>query len=256
MPDPLEFYDDLAADYHLIFRDWWAGATWQGEVLTGLLHDAGVDPPARVYDCTCGIGTQALPLAARGFRITGTDLSPAAVERARAAATERGIDVRLGVADIRALPADRFDAVVSFDNSLPHLLTDDDLAAAVRSVRGCLGSGGVFMAGIRDYDAILRDGTAGVEPVVHGSGTTRRIVGQAWEWAADRRTVEISMFILRPGGDGWSAAVRSVTYRALRRAELTAALEAGGFGEVRWLMPAASGYYQPVVRATANRPPT
>jgi SAM-dependent methyltransferase len=205
-----------------------------------------------VYDCTCGIGTQALPLAAQGFQVTGTDLSPAAVERARAAAAGRRIDVRLGVADLRALPPGRFDAVVSFDNSLPHLLTDDDLAAAIGSVRGCLDAGGVFLASIRDYDAILRDGTAGVQPVMHGSGAGRRIVGQAWQWAADRRTVEITMFILRPADDGWSATVRSVTYRALRRAELTAALEAGGFGEVRWLMPAESGYYQPVVRAIAT----
>lgn len=248
----MAFYDDLAADYHLLFRDWWASARWQGEVLTGLLRGAGIDPPARVYDCTCGIGTQALPLAAQGFRVTGTDLSPAAVEQARAAAAERDIDVTLGVADLRALPADRFDAVVSFDNSLPHLLTDDDLAAAVRSVRGCLDAGGVFLASTRDYDAILRDGTAGVEPVVHGSGAERRIVGQAWQWAADRRTVEINVFILRPAGTGWSAAVRSATYRALRRAELTAALEAGGFGEVGWLMPEESGYYQPVVRAIAR----
>jgi SAM-dependent methyltransferase len=252
VPDPLGFYDDLAADYHLLFRDWWTGATWQGEVIAGLLHDAGVDPPAAVYDCTCGIGTQALPLAARGFRVTGTDLSPAAVERTRTAAAERGIDVELGVADVRALPPGRFDAIISFDNSLPHLLTDDDLAAAVGSIRGCLAAGGVFLASIRDYDAILRDETSGVMPVRHGSGADRRIVGQAWEWAADRRTVEISMFILRPAGDGWSAAVRSVTYRALRRAELTAALEAGGFGEVRWLMSEESGYYQPVVVATAT----
>ena len=30
-------------------------------------------PPASVLDCTCGIGTQALPLAALGYRVTGTD---------------------------------------------------------------------------------------------------------------------------------------------------------------------------------------
>jgi glycine/sarcosine N-methyltransferase len=260
--DPHGFYEDLAADYHLMFQDWWASATWQGEVLTDLLHRAGVDPPASVYDCTCGIGTQALPLAAHGFRVTGSDLSAAAVERARAEAQARGIDVRLDVADIRDLPPGRYDAVVSFDNSLPHLLTDADLAAAVRSIRGCLDTGGPFLASIRDYDAILRDGTAGVLPVVHGSGDARRIVGQAWEWAGDRRTVRINVFILRPDSPdspdsldssaGWHAAVRSATYRALRRAELTAALEAGGFGEVRWLSPEESGYYQPVVIARAR----
>lgn len=251
MAGPRDFYDDLAADYHLIFPDWWSSATRQGGVLTGLLHRYGIDPPATVYDCTCGIGTQALPLAAAGFRVTGADLSPAAVERARAEAGGRGLDVSLSVADVRALPARRFDAVVSLDNSLPHLLTDADLAAAVRSVRGCLGPGGLFLASVRDYDEILRDGTAGVPAAVHGTGAGRRIVGQAWEWAADRRTVEISIFVLRPGGDTWTAAVRSTTYRALRRAELTAALRAGGFAEPGWLMPAESGYYQPVVVARA-----
>jgi glycine/sarcosine N-methyltransferase len=250
--DPRAFYDDLAADYHLIFGDWWTSATWQGEVLAGLLHDNGVDPPASVYDCTCGIGTQALPLAALGFRVHGSDLSAAAVARARTEARQRGIDADLTVADVRSLPPHRSDAVISCDNSLPHLRTDAELAAAVRSIRGCLDTGGLFLASIRDYDAILRDGTTGVEPVVHGSGAERRIVGQAWEWAADRRGLEITVFILRPpgeSGDGWRAAVRSTTYRALRRAELTAALEAGGFAEVRWLPPEESGYYQPVVLA-------
>jgi len=262
VPGPHEFYDnfydDLAADYHLIFRDWWTSATWQGEVLTGLLHDAGIDPPASVYDCTCGIGTQALSLAAQGFRVSGSDLSEAAVERARTEARARGIEVDLGVADVRALPPRRADAVISFDNSLPHLLTDDDLAAAVRSIRGCLDPGGPFLASIRDYDAILRDGTSGVPPAMHGTGDGRRIVGQAWQWAPDRRTVEITIFILRPDilrpdkGPEWRAAVRSTTYRALRRADLTAALEAGGFTDVSWQQPEESGYYQPVVVARAT----
>jgi glycine/sarcosine N-methyltransferase len=248
---PRDFYDDLAADYHLIFGDWWTSATRQGAVLTDLLARYGIGPPATVYDCTCGIGTQALPLAAAGFRVTGSDLSAVAVERARAEAYARGIPVTLSVADVRALPAGRFDTVVSLDNSLPHLLTDDDLAAAVRSIRRCLEPGGLFVASTRDYDAILAQGTAGVPAAVHGTGADRRIVGQTWEWAPDRRTVEISMFVLRPAGNDWSATVRSTTYRALRRAELTAALEADGFTDVAWLAPEESGYYQPVVVARA-----
>lgn len=252
MGDPVAFYDALAADYHLMFRDWWASAAWQGDVLTELLARHGITPPATVYDCTCGIGTQALPLAAKGFRVAGSDISEVAVERARAEARERGIAVSLEVADVRALPPRRADAVISCDNALPHLLTDADLAAAVRSVHGCLAAGGLFLATTRDYDAILRDGTRGVLPAVHGTGADRRIVGQAWQWAGDRRTVEINVFFLRRQGDAWTATVRTATYRALRRAELTAALETGGFGDVRWLVPEESGYYQPVVVARAR----
>ncbi len=57
--------------------------------------------------------------------------------------------------------------VISADNSLPHLLTDDDLARALASVRGCLAPGGVFLASVRDYDTLVRDRVAGVLPTRH-----------------------------------------------------------------------------------------
>lgn len=254
MVDPRTFYDDLAEDYHLMFRDWWASAEHQGTVLGDLLRRYGVHPPARVADCTCGIGTQALPLAAQGFRVTGSDLSAVAVARAGVEARDRGIELDLSVADVRVLPpADRpFDAVLSCDNSLPHLRTDADLAAALGSIRGLLDPGGLFVASNRDYDAILRDGVSGVMPAVHDLDGRRRIVGQAWQWSPDRRTVEIHVFFLRRVGPEWTATVRSTTYRALRRDELTAALSTAGFADVRWLSPDESGYYQPVVVARAR----
>ena len=37
---------------------------------------------AEVLDCSCGIGTQAIGLALRGHRVTGTDLSFRAAARA------------------------------------------------------------------------------------------------------------------------------------------------------------------------------
>jgi 2-polyprenyl-3-methyl-5-hydroxy-6-metoxy-1,4-benzoquinol methylase len=77
-----DFYDALANEYHLIFDDWWSSAQWQGQVLAQLLAAEGVAPPARVLDCTCGIGTQALPLAGLGYAMTGIDLSEASIDRA------------------------------------------------------------------------------------------------------------------------------------------------------------------------------
>jgi hypothetical protein len=43
-------------------------------------------------------------------------------------------------------------------------------------------------------------------------------------------------------------------YRALPRAELTAALKAGGFDRIDWLMPAATEYHQPIVLARRRTP--
>jgi SAM-dependent methyltransferase len=246
--DPESFYDSLADDYHLMFPDWWAHATWQGDVLDRLLRDRGVQGGARLLDCTCGIGTQALPLAQLGYRVTGSDLSAGAVARARAEAAGRGIDVRLVVADVRVLDVGGpFDAVISSDNSLPHLRTEDDLGSALTAVHARLAPGGVFLASVRDYDALVRDQVRGVMPTVHEDGGARRIVGQAWTWTDEMRTVTFDLFMIEQRGGDWRTTVRTTVYRAWRRDELTAAMRAAGFLDVTWHAPAESGYYQPVV---------
>ncbi|HYQ66248.1 class I SAM-dependent DNA methyltransferase [Actinophytocola sp.] len=252
--DPREFYDQLAGDYHLMFRDWWASSRRQGEILGGLLARHDVQPPATVLDCTCGIGTQALPLAMRGYRVVGSDYSAAAIARATEVAADRKIPIRLVEADVRRLGeviSSSFDAVVSFDNSLPHLLTDADLAAALTSIHDRLASGGLFVGSIRDYDALVRERAGGVMPGVVSVGGEPRIYGQAWQWDEQMRTVRIHMFILRQQDGEWRTVVRSTTFRALRRAELTTALTAASFTDIEWVDPAPDGYYQPVVTARA-----
>lgn len=47
----------------------------------------------------CGVGTQALHLAAAGFRVRGIDIVPKAVGTARAAAASRGLNVEFSVGD-------------------------------------------------------------------------------------------------------------------------------------------------------------
>jgi len=249
------FYDDFAPDYHLIFGDWDASIEHQGAVLRRLLteHGAGV---TRVLDATCGIGTQAIGLARAGYTVTATDISRESVVRCAHEATARGLEIRTGVADVRALDSyveGPFDAVISFDNALPHLMEEAELARAAAAIRRVLRPGGLLCASIRDYDALLADRPAGDPPRrfrVHGG---ERIVFQLWDWDdGDRYTLR--HFILQGGGEhGWAVTERRAGYRALRRAELTAVLGAAGFEDVGWLMPAASGFYQPVVVAHAPR---
>jgi hypothetical protein len=177
------------------------------------------------------------------------------VQRARTEATSRGVSVRLHVADVRAVGDvvdGPFAAAISFDNALPHLLTDDDLTRAVRSVRGCLAPGATFLASIRDYDELSVARPPGVPISIHGPAGERRGAGQAWSWSTEGDRVDITLFTLVESPDGgWRATAHETTYRALRRDVLTKALRQSGFGDVEWLMPQRSGYYQPVVAAVA-----
>lgn len=241
--DPAGFYDELAEDYHLIFADWDRSIRWQAEVIGRLLqaHDR---PVRRVLDCSCGIGTQALGLAAAGYEVTATDISEASVRRCAREASQRALRLTTAVADLRTLDRDvpsRFDAVVSLDNSLPHLLTDEDLAATCAALHNVVEPDGLLCASIRDYDAILKQRPSGELPRTYETDDDERVVVQIWEWNQQHYTVR--HFLLREHAGAWKVAERRTSYRALTRGQLTAALRDADFANVAWRMPAETGFY-------------
>ena len=95
---------DEAADHGL--RDPAVRAAWRE-----LLRDLLPPPPARVADLGCGTGTLALLLTEEGYDVTGVDVSPEMVRRARAKAPA----VEFVVADASAPPLDpaSYDVVLS-----------------------------------------------------------------------------------------------------------------------------------------------
>jgi SAM-dependent methyltransferase len=162
MIETKQFYDDLASYYHLIFENWEASMACQGDVLAHLIREALPRSPAsatRILDAACGIGTQTLPLAARGFHLVARDLSTAAITRLKKEAEARQLVVDAEEADMRQVGSTvsgEFEVVLAFDNSVPHLLSDDDLRAAFRQFLGVLRPGGVFLCSVRDYDKVER----------------------------------------------------------------------------------------------------
>ncbi len=254
----LEFYEQLAAEYHLIFADWKMTVSRQGEILKNLIVQQMGPGPLSVLDCSCGIGTQAIGLARLGYTVQATDLSPAAIERAKREAESFGVSITFGVADFRALDtqvAGTFDVVLSCDNSLPHLLTDDDLRQAARSIRSKLRTGGLLIVSIRDYDRIAPTKPRAEIPRVFDSPEGRRIVFQVWDWAADERGYTVHLFIMREepqegrSTSGWQVAHYTTKYRALLREELDAILKEAGFSGIEWRMPEETRYYQPIATA-------
>lgn len=255
MPDGIrDFYNNFAGNFHLIFEDWEASMNRQAAALGPILErECGPAESVRVLDCACGVGTQMLGLAQSGFRLTGSDLSADAVARARAEVSRRGLEANLYVADMRdlsAVPETGFDAVICMDNSLPHLLRDEDLAQAAAQIHGKLRRGGTFMASIRDYDQLALERPVTQGPAFLSDDGRRRIVFQLWDWKEERRYT-FHMYITRETEAGWETHHGAAEYRALLRAELTAILEAAGFVEVRWSFPAETRFYQPVVLGKA-----
>src|SRR5688572_31195497 len=135
------FYDELAPRYHLVYENWEASVARQGTGLASLIGEHWGAGARRVHDAAVGIGTQALGLLALGFRVTGSDLSHAAVSRARREAAVRRLPLSCVVADFRALPLRTagVDVVIVCDNSLPHLETPGDIEQRSANASGAPG---------------------------------------------------------------------------------------------------------------------
>jgi SAM-dependent methyltransferase len=98
----------------------------------------------RVLDAGCGTGEHALMAAALGLEATGIDAAPTAIEKARAKADERGLDIRFILGDLTgpADPEDRFDTVL--DCGCFHVFDDEDRRAYVAYLRSATAPGGRF----------------------------------------------------------------------------------------------------------------
>jgi ubiquinone/menaquinone biosynthesis C-methylase UbiE len=151
----------------------------------------------RLLDVACGTGKSFLPFLARGFEVTGCDSSPAML----AEAARKAPDVELVEADMRDLPdLGRFDLVTCFDDSLNHLLEENDLAAALASMARNLGEAGLLLF---DLNTLLAYRTTFAVDAV----STRDGVTFAWRGGSSPAappgclaTASIEVFAVRPDG--------------------------------------------------------
>jgi SAM-dependent methyltransferase len=136
-----------------------------------------------VLELAVGTGRLAVPLAADGYDVTGVDLDPAMLARARAAADAAGLDVarrvRLVEGDartIRLADAGSFRLASIPLNSIFLMGTRADQAAAVATLAAHLAPGGlaVLDAWLPDADDLARyDGRVILEWVRQEPGTGR-----------------------------------------------------------------------------------
>jgi SAM-dependent methyltransferase len=230
-----KFYDGLACDYEVVYGGEWERAVGQqGDALDRLIR-ASIPDARSALDCACGIGTQAMGLAGRGYRVVGTDLSGGAVDRARHEARRVGVDAAFAVADFRDLSAieGRFDVVLCCDNALPHLLDPADVVTAMKQMRGKLNPAGLLIVTIRDFDRALRERPSIAAPVAV-VGPPRRILVRLHDWDEDRPVYTVRFIVLTERQDGWDVIEHTTRLRAITRTELDEAATAAGFGDVRW----------------------
>jgi SAM-dependent methyltransferase len=241
------FYDTIAPFHHLIFADWERSIERQARQLADIIEARWGTGIRSILDVSCGIGTQALGLAGRGYRVTASDLSERAIERARAEAQGRGLAIDFSVGDMRAASDHHhgpFDVVISCDNSLPHLLSDDEILLALGQLHACARLGGGCLLSVRDYDREPR-GRGIVKPYgVREAKDERVVIFQVWDF--EGALYDLSMyFVVEDRATGKATThVATTKYYAIGTDRLMALMEQAGFTAVARL---DEPFYQPVL---------
>jgi SAM-dependent methyltransferase len=184
MSDPAVFGSRYAGQYDLLYSD--KDYEAECDLLQEVFQRHAGAPVQDVLDLGCGTGNHALPLARRGYRVTGVDRSPEMLAHADRKAARDADALRDGAPVFRCGDArnldlgQQFDAVLMMFAVLGYQLANEDVLAALRTVRRHLQPGGLFVCdvwygpavlSIRPGDRVKEIPTAGGKLVRAAEGT-------------------------------------------------------------------------------------
>ena len=151
------FYDAIAEKYSWFFSSRMNIMERQIAQIKPILEQFNIKS---ILDCSCGDGLQAIPLVKQGYIVDGGDISANMVKKAVEYAEKENLKINFKQADFRELEqtfSKTYDCVLTMGNSIPHLMTDEDITKALSSIYGRINANGIAIIEMRDYDKMLAD---------------------------------------------------------------------------------------------------
>ncbi len=246
-----DFYNTLTPYFHLVYPDWDQSIARQAGQLNSVVREFWGQRAKRVFDATCGIGTQALGLSQIGYEVTATDISAGAVARAEREAAARGVRIDLSVADVRDLSrfyGREFDVAISCDNSLPHLLSDDEIFQALTELYHCTRAEGGLVVSVRDYASMNLSENQVIPYGLRVENGRRYLVFQVWDVSGC--IYDVHMYLVEDDGEECKTRVMRTKYYAISTDRLIELARDAGYRDVRRLDDL---FFQPLIVGTKSK---
>jgi SAM-dependent methyltransferase len=218
-----EFEGVFDEDYLYFYETFLAERT--PEEVERIVELFGLEPGAEILGCPCGHGRIANPLAERGFRVTGLDVTELFLERARKAATARGVEVEYVHGDMRGLPwQERFDGVLNWFTSFGYF-PDDENKRVLRQFHDALKPGGRLVLETQNATRIMLD----AQPIRVVGERDGDVMIDRWELDPENARFQTERLVIRDG----RARKAHFAVRWFTVPELRSWLEEAGFENVR-----------------------
>ena len=246
---PTNYYNYFATKYKYILPDFENDILTEGPVLKNIFERYAERTVRNVLDCTCGIGVQAISLAKADLNVVGSDISSKELDIARKESEKRNLKIPYFVADCRKLEdtfKQQFDAIISIDSALNHLLCQEDITTALRSIYNRLFTGGIFIASFRDYDEMLKQKPIWAYPTrYHMTSNGSAIILRHLTWNNSICTSN-QFYIDIPKDEQPKLFHNTYKQWAITRSELLSISRNVPFSKAFWLSPEESGFYQQI----------
>lgn len=246
-----DFYIKFAEKYKNVFTNWRQSVENQGITIKNILNQYLQEQPASILDCTCGIGTQAIALSLLNYNLFASDICESEIKIAKYEAQKLNLNIKFFVADCRYLNKrfknQKFPVIISMDNSLPHLLTKNDMTRAFQSICSQLTIDGLFISSFRDYDKLLIEKPRQANPIrVHDVDQNIRIINlKIWDWFNDK--VKTTQYLIEDMS-GNITVTKGIFYSwAITKEQIEQIALNSGFKYIKWLCPEETGYFEPIL---------
>lgn len=245
------FYDELTPYYHLIYENWEESIQKQAYQLDAVIQERWGNKIHEIYDVSCGIGTQTLGLAQKGYRMSASDISEQEIKRAQEEALKRNLNIDFFKCDMKSAFDHRkkeYDCVVSCDNAIPHLQTDSEIEIALSQFYKCARQGGGCLFSVRDYE---KENLSAKVFKSYGMREEKQFTYQISQiWDCEDTHYTVSMYIIRDDGkNDRSTLVTRSKYYAISIGKLMDLMSKAGFENVQRL---DGKYFQPIIIGDKN----
>ena len=151
------FYDSIANKYDWFFSSKEKAIEKQTDQICSIFANHNIKT---ILDCSCGNGLQSIALAKKGYVVHGGDISENMIAEAKRYAKQAEVDFYFKRSDFRNLHDNftaEYDCVLSWGNSIPHLMNDSDLVITLKNIFLCTKNEGIAIIEMRNYDYLIRE---------------------------------------------------------------------------------------------------
>jgi SAM-dependent methyltransferase len=149
-----QWWESFFEDFHPVFGILPRKAT--NAQVRYLIKKLNLKPRQKFLDCPCGVGRIALPLAKKGIRVTGVDVTASYLKELERVAARRSLKVRTLLSDMRRIEfREEFDAAANMWTSFGYFERESDNLLVLRRMFQALKPGGRFLLHIINRDWIM-----------------------------------------------------------------------------------------------------